>query len=107
MQGNPLSSLFFLVLLFVIFYFMLIRPQRRRAQQHQRLLESLEPGDEVVTIGGLYGTITSMGEEDVELEVAPGTTMRFLKSAVARRIMESLEENGNELEAGEGEEEQK
>lgn len=107
MQGNPLSSLFFLVLLFVIFYFMLIRPQRRRAQQHQRLLESLEPGDEVVTIGGLYGTITSMGEEDVELEVAQGTTMRFLKSAVARRIMESLEENGNELEAGDGEEEQK
>jgi preprotein translocase subunit YajC len=90
-----LSSLVFLVLLFAVFYFMLIRPQRKRVQQHQQLVSSIERGDEIFTIGGLRGTVTALRDDEVELEVAPGTRVRFLKSAISRRVAE---------EGGEGEE---
>jgi preprotein translocase subunit YajC len=95
------SGLIFLGLMLVIFYFMLIRPQKRRAQQHRSLMDSLDEGDEVVTIGGLYGTVTRLADAEVDLEVAPGTTIRFLKSAVARKVSEELEpsEAGPEDEA--------
>ncbi len=91
MEG--LSALIFPVLLVVIFYFMLIRPQKRRVAQHQGLIESLDLGDEIVTIGGLYGTIKSIGEDDLVVEVAPGTSLRFVKSAIARRVNEEVEDD--------------
>ena len=87
MEGG-LSSLVFLVLLFAVFYFMLIRPQRKRVQQHQQLVASIERGDEIFTIGGLRGTVTALRDDEVELEVAPGTRVRFLKSAISRRVTE-------------------
>ena len=96
MQG--LSSLVFLALLMAIFYFMLIRPQRRRVQQHRDLVESLREGDEIVTIGGLFGRVIRLGDDDLELEVAPGTTLRALKTAVARKV---LPETGEDLAAEE------
>jgi preprotein translocase subunit YajC len=84
------SGLIFLILMMVIFYFMLIRPQKRRAQQHRDLVGSLEVGDEVVTIGGLHGTVTRLGDDDLEIEAAPGVNLRFLKTAVARRVREDV-----------------
>jgi preprotein translocase subunit YajC len=90
------SSLIFLVLLIGIFYFMLIRPQKKRVQQHQNLLTSIGVGDEVVTIGGMHGVVRAIGDEDVEIEPAPGVTMRFVKNAIARRITEDLEESEEE-----------
>jgi preprotein translocase subunit YajC len=86
------SSLIFLALLIAIFYFMLIRPQKKRVEQHQNLLSSIGVGDEIVTIGGLHGTVRAIGDEDVEIETAPGVTMRFVKSAIARRVTEDLDE---------------
>lgn len=90
MEG--LSALIFPILLVVIFYFMLIRPQKRRVAQHQNLIENLDVGDEIVTIGGLHGTIQSIGDDDLKVEVAPGTTLRFVKSAVARVVTEEVDE---------------
>lgn len=89
MEG--LSALIFPLLLVVIFYFMLIRPQKRRVAQHQSLIESLDVGDDIVTIGGVHGTIRSIGDDTIEVEVAPGTTLRFAKSAVARVVTEEAE----------------
>ena len=85
------TGLIFLVVFMGIFYFMLIRPQKRRAEQHRSLVSSLERGDEVVTIGGLYGTVQRIGDDDLDLEVAPGTTLRVLKTAIARRIVEDVD----------------
>lgn len=82
--GGGLSSLVFLALLIVIFYFVLIRPQRRRQQQHRSVVESVTEGAEVVTIGGMYGTVSFVGEQDVQLEIAPDVTIRILKSSIAR-----------------------
>jgi preprotein translocase subunit YajC len=98
---SPAGNLIFLVLLVAVFYFMLIRPQKRRVDQHRRLIESLGDGDEIVTIGGVFGTITRLGADEVEVEIAPGTTVRILKSAVARKVTEEDEE---ELEEEEEEE---
>ena len=98
------QSLIFLVFLVIIFYFMLIRPQKRRVEQHRQLIQSVDVGDEVVTIGGLHGTVAQLGEDHVHLEVAPGTTLKFLKSAIARRVDEDAggsdpEDVGEEEEA--------
>jgi preprotein translocase subunit YajC len=69
----------------VIFYFLLIRPQRRRAMQQRDLVESLGVGDDVVTVGGMFGTIRAQDDESVTVEVAPGTSIRMLKSAILRK----------------------
>ena len=83
---SGLSSLVFLGLLIGIFYFMLIRPQKKRMENHRQLVESVGIGDQVITMTGLYGTVKTIGEDDMELEIAPGTTVRFLKSAIGRRV---------------------
>ena len=102
------SSLIFLILMGAIFYFMLVRPQRRRVQQHRALVDSLSVGDEVVTIGGLFGTITRLNDDDVELRVDTSTTLRFLKTSIARVVVvdEQADEADDEqasLSQGEGE----
>ena len=86
------ENLIFLALLIGIFYFMLIRPQKRRVEQHRTLVESIGEGDEVVTIGGMYGNVVAIGDDEMELEVSPGTRVRFVKSAIARRVTEDLED---------------
>ena len=90
-MSEALIQFIFLGLLIGVFYMMLIRPQKRRAQQHRNLITSLDVGDEIVTIGGMYGRIRSIGDEEIEVEVAAGTTVRFVKSAIARRLTENLE----------------
>lgn len=90
-----LSSLIFLGLLIAIFYFMLIRPQKKRMESHRELVESIGPGDEIITMTGLYGTVRAIGDDDVEIEIAPGTTVRFLKSAIGRRVSEDLERSAD------------
>ena len=91
MDSGPLSSLIFLAFLIAIFYFMLIRPQKKRIEEHRKLVESVNPGDEIITMTGLYGRVRTIGDEDVEIEIAPGTNVRFLKSAIGRRVVEDLE----------------
>ena len=93
-----IENLIFLALLIGIFYFMLIRPQKKRVEQHKNLVESISDGDEVVTIGGIYGTVVRMGDDEMELEVSPGTRVRFVKSAIARRVTEDLEDTEDETE---------
>jgi preprotein translocase subunit YajC len=89
---NGASSLVFLVVLIGLFYFMLVRPQKRRVQQHAQLVDSINVGDEVITIGGMYGTVLAIGEDEMELEIAQGSRVRFVKSAISRRVTEDLEE---------------
>ncbi len=98
-----LGNLIFLGLLFFIFYFMLIRPNKKRAESHRRLVESIGVGDEVVTAGGLHGTIKGLGDDLMELEIAPGTVVKYEKTYILRRIDEELEGGEDEeLEQGAG-----
>ena len=79
--------LFILVLLALV-WFMLIRPQRRRQQEAQRLLESIHVGKEIVTAGGLYGTVTAIEDDEVRVEIADGIEVRVAKRAVAGVVSE-------------------
>jgi preprotein translocase subunit YajC len=103
-----LAGLFLpLLLMGGIFYFLLIRPQQRRTRAQRDLIESLDVGDEVITVGGIFGTIRALDEEAVTLEVSPGIEVRLVKSAIARKLVfdedayEEEEEGAEEEEAGE------
>ncbi|HEV3480407.1 MAG TPA: preprotein translocase subunit YajC [Gaiellaceae bacterium] len=79
MNAGPLI---FLAAILVVFWFLLIRPQRQRQAAHRNLLAQLAAGDEVVTAGGILGTVRSIADDHVLLEVAPGTEVRVAKEAV-------------------------
>jgi preprotein translocase subunit YajC len=81
----------------VIFYFLAIRPQRRQKQAHASMERMLKKGDEVVTIGGLFGTVSRIGDEWIELEIAKRTKVRFMKRAISS-ITEISEDDDDEEE---------
>jgi preprotein translocase subunit YajC len=76
------GMIFFLVAIFAIFYFIMIRPQRKRQKEQQKMIASLQKGDKVMTIGGIYGTIDSINETTLILKVEGGTTLKVARSAV-------------------------
>ena len=86
--GSAVGLLVPLLLMGAVFYFLLIRPQQRRARQQRELLQAVDVGDEVVTIGGMYGVVRVVEDNEVVLEVSEGIEVRFLKSAIARRVTE-------------------
>jgi preprotein translocase subunit YajC len=79
-----------IVLLFGVMYFMMIRPQQKRRREAEQMQSSIGPGDEVVTIGGLYGTISSVDDDTVTLEVAPGVHTRYARPAIARVVTSTV-----------------
>ena len=81
----------FILVLLVVLWFMLIRPQRRRQLETQRLLGSLEVGKEVVTAGGLYGTITALEDDEARVRIADGVEVRIAKRAIAGVLSEDEE----------------
>ena len=87
-----------ILVFFGIFYFLAIRPQQRQRRQHAEMLSMLRKGDEVVTIGGMYGTVTAIREDWVELEVAKRTRVRFLKRSISSitSVQEDDEEDEDE-----------
>jgi preprotein translocase subunit YajC len=93
------GSYIFILVLLAVFWFMLIRPQRRRQLESQRLLESLAVGKEIVTAGGLYGTITALDDDEARVEIADGIEVRIAKRAIAGVLSEAEEpEEPEELE---------
>jgi preprotein translocase subunit YajC len=90
--SSGVAPLLLLVLMGGLFYFLMIRPQQRRARAQRELLGSLEVGDEVMTIGGIYGTIRQLEDDRVTLEVSPGVELTFAKSAIGRKLVFDDEE---------------
>jgi preprotein translocase subunit YajC len=72
-----------IALLVGVFWFMILRPRREAARRSLEVSRSLDVGEEVITIGGLYGTIVSIDDREVELEVSDGVTLRFARRAIA------------------------
>lgn len=73
-----------LVLMFAVLYFVMIRPQMRRQKETKAMLAALAKGDEVVTAGGIMGTITSLNDSIVTLEIAPNIEIQIQRFAVAQ-----------------------
>lgn len=76
----------------VLIWLLLVQPQRRRRRQQVQLLTELKAGDEVMTAGGLFGSVREVGDSHVVLEIAPETRVRVAKSAVTARAEPQLEE---------------
>ena len=81
-----MTGLLLIPVMAVLFYFMLIRPQQKRMRQQASTIAAISTGDEIVTIGGIYATITRVLDDRFEVEVADGTRFYILKSAIGRRI---------------------
>jgi preprotein translocase subunit YajC len=81
-----------------LFYFLLIRPQQRRTRAQRDLASELSIGDEVLTLGGMYGTVRDVDDDSVTVEISPGTNVRMLKQGIARRLTEDEEEFEEEAE---------
>ena len=107
-----MASLILLLAMFVLLWVLLIRPQRQRQQKQQQLLTSVEPGDEVLTVGGLYGIVRDIDEEDdLIVEIAEGIQVRIARRAVGGVVKpededdeldEDLEEPSEALEHEDG-----
>jgi len=81
-----LSPLVFFVGILAFFWLLIVLPQRRRRRRQVEVLSQLAPGDEVITVGGLYGSIREVADDHVVLDIAPDTAVRVAKSAVSARL---------------------
>jgi len=81
--GGGMNTIFMMVLMFVMFYFLLIRPQQRQRKELQKRIESMKPGDRVVTTAGIHAIVHHIKDKTVNLKVAEGMMIEFDKQAIA------------------------
>jgi preprotein translocase subunit YajC len=77
------NFLIVIVVLFLLMWLLLVRPQRRRGQQQIVMQDNLRKGDEIITAGGLHGTVVSIEDDVLEIEIAKNTVARLDRRAVA------------------------
>jgi preprotein translocase subunit YajC len=82
-QQSPYTFFIFMGLLFAVFYFILIRPQQKRQKEHRQLLENLKKGDKVITTGGIQGTVVSLSDAVVTVEIADKVKVKVGRSYIA------------------------
>lgn len=81
--GGGISSIIMIVIFILIFYFLLLRPQKKKEKEAQKMLDSMEKGDKIVTIGGIRGTVVNVEENTVLIKVDDNTKITFNKSAIS------------------------
>ena len=95
-----MSGLLIIVALFALMYVLMIRPQRAKAQQQQRILSTVAPGDEVLTVGGIYGIVQELEPDedggDLIVEIADGIHVRVARKALATVVKPDEEEDEDE-----------
>ena len=89
-----MGAVIVILLLFGLFWLLVVRPQRRQAAEQRELIASLEPGDEIVSAGGLYGVVKSIDGDELQVEIAHDLVVRMARGAVA-----GLVERDEELES--------
>lgn len=85
-MNSQYGSLISFVVLIAAFYLLIIRPQMKRQKDQAALMASLALGDRVVTIGGIFGTIRTLEDDEVQLEIASDVVITMARSAIARKI---------------------
>jgi preprotein translocase subunit YajC len=98
-SGSLLAYLPLLVIA-VLLYFVLIRPQSKRRKDAMEMQSNIGPGDEVQTIGGLYGTVTEVDDESTTIEASPGVHLRFARQAIGKVISKAEQAPEHEDDAG-------
>ena len=83
MSSSSFAQFIPLILIFVIFYFFLIRPQQKRVKEHKVMTQNLKRGDEVITSGGIIGTVDRVLEDDrIELNISDGVKVQVIKNTI-------------------------
>ena len=90
--GSSLIGLMPIAIIFIIFYFLLIRPQKKNQQEHAKMISNLTKNDEVITSGGLYGTIVNIQNDVVTLRVDDNTRIKIQKGSVSKLKNPKIEE---------------
>ena len=91
--SNPIVGMLPIVVIFVIFYFLIIRPQSKKIKTEQKMRESLQIGNKVVTISGIFGSISEIDNEKsvISLNISKGVDIVVLKSSIAEVLKEKEE----------------
>jgi len=91
-SGNPLLSLLPFLLIIVVMYLLMIRPQAKKQKVKQRMLQDLKPGDDILTIGGIYGKIEGVREKEglLIVKIAKDVKVTISRSAVADKTTEKM-----------------
>lgn len=82
-QAAGTANIIMIVAMFAIFYFLLIRPQQKKAKEHKQMIDNLKKGMRVITSGGLFGTIVSLDENTVGLEIAEKVKVKVIRGNIA------------------------
>ena len=88
-QAGGLAGFLPIIILFAIFYFLLIRPQQKRAKEHRQMIDNLKKGARIITSGGIHGTIASLDETTITLEIAEKVKIKIGRGNVASLISDS------------------
>lgn len=96
--------IFMIVIIGLLFYFLILRPQRMEQRKRQQMLESVGKGDQVLTSGGVYGTVESVDQQGgtVTLSIAPKINVKFAKSAVQAIVKKKGKPTGEREPASKG-----
>jgi preprotein translocase subunit YajC len=94
------TGILIIVVLFALFWLLLIRPQRRRQAEQNALIQNVEVGDEIVTAGGLFGHVQGVADDELLVEIAPGTNVRIARRAVAGIVGPEDEEDEEDEDDG-------
>ncbi len=101
-----MSGLLIIVALFGLMWFLMIRPQRAKAQQQQRMIAAVEPGDEILTVGGLYGIVQELEPEeeggDLVVEIAEGIHVRIARRSLATVVKPDDDDESEDDDEAEG-----
>ena len=89
-SANPVGFFLPIILIFVIMYFLMFRPQAKKQKEMRKMLDALQKGDRVITIGGVYGVVQGLKEKEgiVVLKIADNVKIDVNKSAIARKLTE-------------------
>ena len=87
-----LTSMLPIVAMIAILWFLLIRPQQKEQQKHREMVKNLKKGDEVVTVGGIYGRIMSLDQERISLKVSDNVKIDVERSKIVRVVTPKIEE---------------
>lgn len=93
--GGALGFFFPIILIFAIMYFLIFRPQAKRQKQHREMQKSLQKGDRILTVGGIYGTILNVKEKEntIVVKIADGVKVEMTPSSVANKLSDQPAKN--------------
>lgn len=81
--ANPLMNLMPIILIFIVFYFLLIRPQKKAQDEHKKMIANLKKNDEVITSGGIHGTVMNVKDHSITLKVDDNVKIEVQKTCIS------------------------